>query len=44
MFIGLSVGRKTIMDAMYLGIGAVFFAAAWGLVWALGRLQKGKQP
>jgi hypothetical protein len=31
------------MDAFYLGIGIVFFAAAWGLVWAFGHLQGARQ-
>ena len=31
------------MDAVFIGIGSVFFAVAWGLVWAFSRLQGGKQ-
>ena len=31
-------------DAMYLGIGVVFFVAAWGVVKALAHLQGGKHP
>jgi hypothetical protein len=30
------------MDAVFIGIALVFFAAAWALVWAFGRLG-GKQ-
>lgn len=31
------------MDAVYVGIGAAFFAIAWGLVWALSHLQGERQ-
>jgi hypothetical protein len=32
------------MDAIYLGLGLVFFLAAWWLVAAFGKLQKGGTP
>ena len=32
-----------IMDAVSLGTGAAFFLVAWGLIWAFGHLQRGKQ-
>lgn len=43
LFIGLKVGRRTVMDVASIGIGTAFFAMAWGLVWALGHLQGEKQ-
>jgi hypothetical protein len=33
--------EEMVMDAFYVGIAAAFFAAAWGVVKALGRLQGG---
>ena len=32
------------MDAFYIGTVAVFFAIAWGLVWAFSHLQGERQP
>ena len=36
--------RSKPMDALYLGIGLVFFTAAWGVVVAIAHLQGGKHP
>jgi len=33
--------REAYMDTICIGIGTLFFAAASGLTWALGRLQGG---
>jgi hypothetical protein len=32
------------MDAVYVGIGAAFFAITWGLVRAFSHLQGDRQP
>jgi hypothetical protein len=34
---------RTAVDVVYLGIGAAFFATAWVVVWAFGRLL-GEKP